>query len=648
MKKKKVICITLAVIVIACIAGYIIVGQIKKKEAEAAKANIIEIPEGIAVDIGRSYERGQLKKELVGLVKLISINKLDKSNYKEVAALVNSSVNLKKLELNLGSEYELDMKYLSYFNLADKEIDVDIYGYDGRSIQELAEIKQIKKLYISPENWDVSEPDANVLDCNQLSNVKTLELDSLVVNEKSGINTMTGLQKLTMTQCRVNGFGDCSGMDALEKIEMHGVFGEDFTGIANAPKEMEMYIEMSGIEQKAWDSLKASKVTVLTIKNMSIENFEFTEGIDDLKKLNYYFEKECADLSNLQKLEYISLFSDEIKQEHADMLSQLTNIKGIELNGNILIEDYSGIQKLPKIKEVAIYTDYDVPMEALGNMPQLEKLYLAKSKVDNISMLGNLTKLKVLDISETAVSDISVLSNMPELEELYINDTQVSDISALSNLTKIKILEAKSTQINDISALSKLTDLEKVNLYETEINDISALSNAVLMKELSLGGTDVRDITVLKNMMALEVLYIGGTNVNDISVLKNHTQFRILDIDDTKVNDISVLADMSKLVRLYAERTKIENLSVISNLTELEFLYINETNISDLSPLANLNKLEILYISGTKIKDLFPLANLKKLDVVTADDVEVKDWSPVYHVRRINTNQDLYLEKKED
>ena len=626
MKKKKVICITLAVIVIACIAGYIIIGQIKKKEAEAEKANIIEIPEGIAVDIGRSYERGQLKKELVGMVKLINIDKLDESNYKEVAALVNNSVNLKKLELNLGSEYEFDMKYLSYFNLVDKEIDVDIYGYDGRSIQELAEIKQIKKLYISPENWEVSEPDANVLDCNQLSNVKTLELDSLVVNEKSGINTMTGLQKLTMTQCRVNGFGDCSGMDALERIEMIGVSGEDFAGIANASKEMELRIERSGIEQKAWDSLKASKIIDMTIDHTPIESFEFAEGMDELKELGYYFDEEYADFSGIQQLEKIYLGTKEIKQEHADMISRLTNIKGIGLNGNILIEDYSGIQKLPQIKEVTIYTDYDVPMEALGNVPQLEKLYLVKGTVNDISMLGNLKNLKVLDISETEVSDISVLSNMPELEELYIYNTKVSDISVLRNLKKLKIVEVSFTEINDISALSDMPELEELYLSGTKINDISVLGNATQMRALAINGTEVSDISVLSNMPMLEELYIGGINVSEISVLENHTQLEILCMNGTKVRDISVLNNMSKLRKLN----------------------INETEISDLSALSNLTELEQLFIVGTKVDDLSPLANLKKLDLIIADDVEVRDWSPVYHVRKIDTNQDLYLEKKED
>ena len=626
MKKKKIICITLAIIVIACIAGYIIIGQIKKKEAETAKANIIEIPEGIAVDIGRSYERGQLKKELVGLVKLINIDKLDKSNYKEVVSLVNSSVNLKKLELNLGSEYEFDMKYLSYFNLADKEIDVDIYGYDGRSIQELAEIKQIKKLYISPENWDVSEPDANVLDCNQLSNVKTLELDSLVVNEKSGINTMTGLQKLTMTQCRVNGFGDCSGMDALERIEMIGVSGEDFAGIANAPTEMELRIERSGIEQKAWDSLRTSKIIDMTIDYTPIESFEFAEGMDGLKELGYYFDEEYADFSGIQQLEKIYLGTKEIKQEHADMISRLTNIKGIGLNGNILIEDYSGIQKLPQIKEVTIYTDYDVPMEALGNVPQLEKLYLVKGTVNDISMLGNLKNLKVLDISETEVSDISVLSNMPELEELYIYNTKVSDISVLRNLKKLKIVEVSFTEINDISALSDMPELEELYLSGTKINDISVLGNATQMRALAINGTEVSDISVLSNMPMLEELYIGGINVSEISVLENHTQLEILCMNGTKVRDISVLNNMSKLRKLN----------------------INETEISDLSALSNLTELEQLFIVGTKVDDLSPLANLKKLDLIIADDVEVRDWSPVYHVRKIDTNQDLYLEKKED
>ncbi|WP_075718087.1 leucine-rich repeat domain-containing protein [Roseburia sp. 499] len=635
MKKKKIICITLAVIVIACIAGYIIIGQIKKKEAEAAKANFIEIPVGIEVNV-EVGEDGKLKKDAVDLVKLISIDKLDESNYKEVAALVNSSVNIEKLELNLHSGYEVDMKYLSYFNLANKELDVTIGGYDERSLQELIEIKQIGTLEIYPKDYNYNSNATYNLNCNQLSNVRTLELYSLIVNEKSGINTMTRLQTLNMTQCEVNGFGDCSGMDALEKIEMIGVSGEDFTGIANAPNEMEFYIEMSGIEQKAWDSLRTSKIALLTIKDTSIESFEFTEDMDVLKKLNYYFDEECADLSKLQKLDYISLFSDEIKQEHADMLSQLTNIKGIGLNGNILIEDYSGIQKLPQIKEVTIYTESDVPLAALGNMPQLEKLYLAKGKVDNISMLGNLTKLKVLDVSETEVSDISVLSNMPDLEELYIDDTEVSDISVLSNLTKLKVLNISGTEvsdisvlnnktelkelrvidtrISDISVLSSLDDLEILYMNGTEVSDISAISNATKMRKLVISGTKVSDISMVNEMTALEELRINETNVSDISVLRNNTQLRVLDMDDTEVRDISVLANMSKLKRLYIEQTKISDLSAISNCAELE----------------------VLVISGTSITDLSPLAKLKNLDSVYAKNVQVKDWSPVQHVRIVD------------
>ena len=79
-----------------------------------------------------------------------------------------------------------------------------------------------------------------------------------------------------------------------------------------------------------------------------------------------------------------------------------------------------------------------------ANFKQLNKLYLSKNKISDISVLEkvNFKKLKELDLSDNKISDISVLEKVyfNEINKLYL---YINNINKNENASLIKNLQSK-------------------------------------------------------------------------------------------------------------------------------------------------------------------------------------------------------------
>lgn len=352
MKRKKWILIALLIIIGITSTILYTHYKIEKKNIEK---NTVRLPEGTGIDLDEAcvgwmevaYTEERLEKKYLEKVQTICIKSLDESNYKEIAELIKKMDNLKVIELEFCEEYTIDMEYISELGLEKRKISVNILGYDGRSLQNLANIKEIEQL-------DIYVDGNSTIACNYLANVKKLRVTRGKITEESGIDTMKSLEWICLAETTIEGFGDCFGLNLITKISMFSVEGEDFIGIANIPNEFELYMEGGNISQMAWESLEMAKIKELSINSMKLESFEFAKKIECLKSLIYKYGREYVDISALQQLEKICLSSKTIGQQEADMLSQLSNIKSISLEGECEIQDYSGLQKLPYLEEFYI------------------------------------------------------------------------------------------------------------------------------------------------------------------------------------------------------------------------------------------------------------------------------------------------------
>jgi Leucine-rich repeat (LRR) protein len=135
--------------------------------------------------------------------------------------------------------------------------------------------------------------------------------------------------------------------------------------------------------------------------------------------------------------------------------------------------------------------------------------------------IGELENLQRLYLSGTNVQDIQALANLTNLQELYLGVTKVQDIQALANLTNLQKLDLIRNEVQDIQALANLTNLQKLWLGETKVQDIQALANLTNLQLLWLSRTKVQDIQELEKLINLETLYLHDCSNLDQTTPEN-------------------------------------------------------------------------------------------------------------------------------
>ena len=74
-------------------------------------------------------------------------------------------------------------------------------------------------------------------------------------------------------------------------------------------------------------------------------------------------------------------------------------------------------------------------------------LFLAGSKVIDLTPLADLSALVHLNLDRTDVSDLHPLSKLPNLYELSLHATKVSDLRPLEGITSLRSLKIERSQV---------------------------------------------------------------------------------------------------------------------------------------------------------------------------------------------------------
>ena len=113
---------------------------------------------------------------------------------------------------------------------------------------------------------------------------------------------------------------------------------------------------------------------------------------------------------------------------------------------------------------------------SLGNLVQLQTLYLSNTKIDSLpSNLGNLAQLQYLDLYGTGITSLpSSLGNLAQLKDLHLSGTGITSLpSSLGNLGQLQRLYLSGTGITSLpSSLGNLGQLQYLNLRITKIANL--------------------------------------------------------------------------------------------------------------------------------------------------------------------------------
>ena len=181
---------------------------------------------------------------------------------------------------------------------------------------------------------------------------------------------------------------------------------------------------------------------------------------------------------------------------------------------------------LPLLEGATLYIPFDILLfedlnlqntvwQALGGsqdsitrqrVASLTKLVIGPSGIHSLVGLGQLTNLEFLWLAGNHIVDVSPLAQLTNLEFLLLSENHIVDVSPLAQLTNLTWLNLIRNPIADVTPLAKLTNLETLHLASNQIEDVTPLAKLTNLIRLSLSYNLIADVTPLAKLTNLEEL----------------------------------------------------------------------------------------------------------------------------------------------
>jgi Leucine-rich repeat (LRR) protein len=340
-------------------------------------------------------------------------------------------------------------------------------------------------------------------------------------------------------------FGKLSGLEKLQIYNCRTLNGEMATKLSGLKKLTTLALTNSVINDSTVEMIVKSFPDLVELDLSS--NTNMTNGVVKI-------------LSELGKLQRLTLVQNQVNDIGARRLSKLQDLRMLDLRGNMEAGDMAleVVAELPKLTgfkhrstavtdsgleylsrnqtldsllmQDFVITDQSGPhLAKLGKLTQLEVFRCQGFGTEGVLALKgmNLTRLTLRDLPNIDDRALEVFDDMPKLRRLYLHElTSVGD-SGLSHLAAIKSLE-----LLDIWTVPQMTD--------ATLDVIATLPN---LKDLSIRATGVTDASVdkLLKMQSLQSLTFkenGAVTAEGLKKLASR-KWTKLDVGSSANNDES-------------------------------------------------------------------------------------------------------------
>lgn len=354
--------------------------------------------------------------------------------------------NLESLTIDAGNFTDVDavvaLGQLKSLTLEDADTisDFSVFAAMG-SLEELAiESENLKSLDF----------------LSRMPQLKSLGLADGKLLGLDGIEALTGLEKLTVTDC-----SDLKNMDGIAAL----------TGL----KELEL--------EKPYDCTEPSLSGLTQLRSLSLKGFDacdFLPGLTELEELtlrgcNLSPRLDLSGLTKLTKLTCATFYQD----MSLAFVEDISSLEYVNLGGMRTFEDISGIFGLPNIREIKMNgMECEIDFDRVADNPSLETLEIAGVRLynnvkiyssmgitdvyyddvflaDHPDFFGHFAGLKRLDVSDNEIRDIQFAESLVNLEEMDFSDNYVTDMRVLASLPALRLVNCAGNPIGNLRVLDE-------------------------------------------------------------------------------------------------------------------------------------------------------------------------------------------------
>ena len=537
--------------------------------------------------------------------------------------LIDDKLNVKYIAKN-GKEYgdELEEKILrdeTKIRFASKAFSEYVSKISGATEEEMKFewMKNRTSLTIADSSVDSLE------DLVFFPNLESLTLGEYGLNIPQ-ITSMDGIENCTKLKNLTILYGpdkDYSAVSKLNNLETFYRFtGDDYNNIIDALKYCKSIQNVTIRNQKISDMSKVSGLGNLRTLNLSINDINKIEGLENMTNLEYLNLSDneitkIEGLENLENLKEINLNNNQISDItplRANTALTILNLKGnTEIDGNR--NNYTGerLEALNKIGEIldrggTIYLDID----KLGLFTNYKVLDLSSQNLTTLEALEGLTQLTTLNLNANKLTledekSQEILKSMKNLENLNIANNQVTNIKAINNLGNLKLLYLQGN--NNVNLVEIEDIISNLNLLTVSTQSLKTIVNCDINKITKLRVADSSELTEIPDLSKFEKLkdlsLSNDSNIKDLSTISDITSLEILNLNNTNLHGRMI--DFSKLTNLtYVDLRNntlwsedLENLKVLRNKTNLT-IDLRNNSIIDATALLELNSNTKINLTG--------------------------------------------------
>lgn len=438
-------------------------------------------------DIGVRYENGyEGLSALKGLKRLDTRKSLAECNLKglkleslsapiysleDAAAAVDDPSLIRELGIDGSIE---SLQGLNLFPNVEK---LSVYASSLSDISEVTAMPNLKSLTL--ENADMINDFAvfgsienleeliieseNIKALNfvgRLPHLKSLGIADGELLDLNGLETLTELEKLSVTDC-------------MELKDMKAV--EGMTGLKVLTLE-----NPYDCEEPSLDALTG--ITELTLENF--QSCDFLRNMTELTELslNGCDLPENIDLSGLTKLKKLTCTTS-YTDRSLKFIGGISSLESVNLRGMVTYEDISGIFALPAIKDIDISgIECEIDFDKVGENTSLESLEMSGVKLyENVSVSGG-GGIVYVDWDDVFLADhLDFFRSFPNLKKLTISGNEIKDLGFVEDLGKLEEIDFSDNYVTELRPLAAIPSLKKVNCSGNPIGNLQALDEAVVI-----------------------------------------------------------------------------------------------------------------------------------------------------------------------